>query len=49
MIIKIIKSRSMRLAVNVESMGKLGIAYKTLIGKSEGKRPFGRRRSFVVG
>jgi hypothetical protein len=34
----------MRWANHVALMGEMRIAYKTLDGKSEGKRPFGRCR-----
>jgi len=34
----------MRLAGHVAHMGEMGIAYKILVGKPEGKRPLGRAR-----
>jgi len=34
----------MRWAGNVASMGELRNAYRMVVGKSEGKRPFGRPR-----
>jgi hypothetical protein len=37
-----IKSRRMRLAGHVACMGGMRNVYKVLVGKSEGKRPFGR-------
>jgi hypothetical protein len=43
-IIRIMKSRRMRLAVHVPRMGKKRIAYRLLVGKPEGKRPLGRPR-----
>jgi hypothetical protein len=43
-VIRVIKSRRMRWAVHVASMGAGRNAYKTWVGKSEGKRPLGRPR-----
>jgi hypothetical protein len=39
------KSRSMRLVGHVALMGGMRNAYNNLVGKPEGKRPFGRRSS----
>jgi len=44
-IIRMIKSRRMRLAGHVARMGKMGNAYKFLVGKPEGKRAFGMPRN----
>jgi hypothetical protein len=41
-IIRIIKSRRMRLAQHVKRMGEKKNAYRLLVGKPEGKRPLGR-------
>ena len=43
-IIRVIKSRRMRWAGHVVSMGKKRGVYKVLAGKPEGKRPLGRHR-----
>jgi hypothetical protein len=43
-IIRIIKSRRMRLAGHVARMGENRNAYRLLVGKPEGKRPLGRSR-----
>jgi hypothetical protein len=43
-IIRIIKSRRMRLPGNVAQMGEKRNAYRLLVGKPEGKRPLGRPR-----
>jgi len=43
-IIRVIKSRRMRGAEHVARTGEIRNAYKILIGKPEGKRPFRRRR-----
>jgi hypothetical protein len=43
-IIRIIKSRRMRLAGHVARMGEKSNVYKLLVGKSEGRRPLGRPR-----
>jgi hypothetical protein len=43
-IIRIMKSRRMRLAVHVTRMGEKRNAYRLLVGKPEGKRPLGRPR-----
>jgi hypothetical protein len=41
-IIRQIKSRTMRWAEHVALMGEERKLYKVLVGKSEGKRPFGK-------
>jgi hypothetical protein len=43
-IIRIIKSRRIRLAGHEARMGEKRIAYGLLVGKPEGKRPLGRPR-----
>jgi hypothetical protein len=43
-IIQMIKSRRLRLAGHVARMGETRGAYRTLMGKSEGKRPLGKPR-----
>jgi hypothetical protein len=43
-IVRVIKSRSMRLAGHVVSMGEGRGVYRVLIGRSEGKGPLGRPR-----
>jgi hypothetical protein len=43
-IIRIIKSRRMRLAGHVARMAKKRNAYRLLVGTPEGKRPLGRPR-----
>jgi hypothetical protein len=43
-IIRIIKSRRMRLAGHVARMGEKRNVYRLLVGKPEGKRPIGRPR-----
>jgi hypothetical protein len=43
-IIRMIKSRRMRLAGHVARMGEQRIACRILVGKPEGKRPIGRPR-----
>jgi hypothetical protein len=43
-IIRIINSRRMKLAGHVARMGEKRNAYRTLVGKQEGKRPLGRPR-----
>jgi hypothetical protein len=43
-IIRIMKSRKMRLVGNVARMGEKRNAYRLLVGKPEGKRPLGRPR-----
>ena len=43
-IVQAIKSRRMRWAVHVVSMGKRRGVYRVLVGKPEGKRPLGRPR-----
>jgi hypothetical protein len=41
-IIRMMKSRKMRWAGNVERKGETRNAYRILVGKPEGKRPLGR-------
>jgi hypothetical protein len=41
-VIKVIRSRRMRWAGHVASMGAIRNAYEILVGKPEGKRPLGR-------
>ena len=41
-IVRVIKSRGMRWAGNVERMGEERVVYKFLVGKPEGRRPLGR-------
>jgi hypothetical protein len=41
-IIRMMKSRRMRLPGHVAFMGKKWNAYRVLMGKTEGKRPLGR-------
>jgi hypothetical protein len=43
-IIRQVKSRRMRWAGHVARMGEERKAYKVLVGRPEGKRPFGRPR-----
>jgi hypothetical protein len=43
-IIRQIKSRRMRWVGHVTRMGEKRRVYRVLVGKSEGKRPFGRPR-----
>jgi hypothetical protein len=43
-IIRVTKSRRMRWAGHVARMGEIRTAYKILVGKLGGKRPFGRPR-----
>jgi len=43
-VIRVIKSRRMRLAGRVARMRYIRNAYKISVGKPEGKRPFGRVR-----
>jgi hypothetical protein len=45
-IIRMIKSRRMRLAGHVERMGENRNAYRILVGKPEGKRLLERRRKY---
>jgi hypothetical protein len=47
-IIRMMKSRSMRLAGHRARMGEKGNAHRILLGKSEGKRPLGRPRRWWV-
>jgi hypothetical protein len=41
-IVRVIKSRRMRWAVHVARMGDGVGAYRILVGRPEGRRPFGR-------
>jgi hypothetical protein len=41
---RMMKSRMVRWAEHMATMGKVGNAYKILVGKPEGKRPLGRSR-----
>jgi len=43
-IVRVIKSRRMRLAGLVARMGEERVVYRVLVGKLEGKRPLGRPR-----
>jgi len=43
-IVRVIKSRRMRRARHVASMGEERGVYRVLVGKREGKRPLGRPR-----
>ena len=43
-IVRVIKSRRMRLAGHLARMGEERGAYRVLVGKPEGKRPLGRPR-----
>jgi hypothetical protein len=43
-IIQVIKSRRMRWVGNVAHMGDMRGEYRVLMGKPDGKRPFGRLR-----
>jgi hypothetical protein len=43
-IVRMIKSRRMRWAENVASMGEERVVYRVLVGRAEGKRPLGRPR-----
>jgi hypothetical protein len=43
-IIRVIKSRRLRWAGHVAHMGERRGAYSTLVGKPDGRRPFGRPR-----
>jgi hypothetical protein len=43
-IIRVIKSRRLRLAGHVARMGEKRGAYRALVGKPEGRRPLGRPR-----
>jgi len=43
-IVRVIKSRRMRLAGHVARMGEEWRVYRVLVGKPEGKRPLGRAR-----
>jgi hypothetical protein len=48
-IIRMMKSRGMRLARHVAPMGEMRSVYKILVTKPEGKRPLGRRRRIWEG
>ena len=48
-IVRVIKSRRMRWVGHVARMGEKRGVYRVLVGKSEGKRPFGRPRLEVGG
>ena len=43
-IVLVIKSRRMRFAGHVASMGGERVVYRVLVGKPEGRRPLGRPR-----
>jgi hypothetical protein len=43
-IIRVIKARRLRWAGHVAHVGEMRNAYKTLVGKREGKKPLGRPR-----
>jgi len=43
-IVRVIKSRRMKWAGHVARMGERRAIYRVLVGKPEGKRPFGRPR-----
>jgi hypothetical protein len=43
-IIRVMKSRRMRLVGHVECMGEKRGAYRILVGRTEGRRPLGRPR-----
>ena len=43
-IVRVIKSRRMRWAGHVASMGKERVVYRVLVGKPKGRRPLGRPR-----
>ena len=43
-IVRVVKSRRMRLAGHVARMGEDGGVHRVLVGKPEGKRPMGRPR-----
>jgi hypothetical protein len=43
-IVRVVKSRRMRLVRHVARMGKGRCVYRVLVGKPEGKRPLGRPR-----
>jgi hypothetical protein len=43
-IIRVMKSRMMRWVRHVARMGNMRNTFKTLVGKPEGKRPFGKPR-----
>jgi len=43
-IVRVIKSRRMRLAGHVARMGEERVVYRVLVGKPEGRRPLGRPR-----
>jgi hypothetical protein len=43
-IIRVIKSRRMRLVGHVARMGEKRVAYRILVGRPDGRRPLGRPR-----
>ena len=43
-IVRVIKSRRRRWTGHVARMGERRVTYRVLVGKPEGKRPFGRSR-----
>jgi len=43
-IVRVIKSKRIRWAGRVACMGERRVVYRVLVGKPEGKRPFGRPR-----
>ena len=43
-IVRLVKSRKMRLAGHVARMGEGRVVHRVLVGKPEGKRPLGRPR-----
>jgi len=43
-IVRVVKSRRMRCAGHVASLGQGRVMYRVLVGKPEGKRPMGRPR-----
>jgi len=43
-IVRVIKSRRIRWAGHVASMGEGTVVYRVLVGKTEGRRPLGRPR-----
>jgi hypothetical protein len=47
-IIRIIKSRRIKMAGHVARMGEKRNAYRLLVGKPEGKKPLGRQRRWWV-
>jgi hypothetical protein len=43
-IVRVIKSRRMRLVMHVARVGENIVVYRVLVGKPEGKRPLGRHQ-----